>query len=170
MRRWRSVRWLALTFVSVVAAMAVNAFAVPIFAVGSGSMLPTLVAGDRVLVNRLSYVLHDVEPGDIIVFDAPCGSDVGPLIKRVIAVEGDVVEARNGVVLVDGRLLDERYVPDGSNTSAFAPTVVPGGHVWVMGDNRRTSRDSRQFEAVPEEAILGRAFITVWPLSAVGFL
>lgn len=170
MRRWRSVRWLVLIFVSVVVALAINAFAVPIFAVGSGSMLPTLVVGDRVLVNRLSYVLHDVEPGDIIVFDAPCGPDVGPLIKRVVAVEGEVVEARSGVVLVDGRLLDERYIANGSHTSAFAPTVVPKGHVWVMGDNRRTSRDSRQFEAVPEDAILGRAFMTVWPLSDAGFL
>ena len=169
MRRWRSVRWLALMFVSVVAALLLKTFAVPIFAIESGSMLPTLDVGDRVLVNKLSYVLDDVERGDIVVFDRPSGAGVDPLIKRVVAVEGEVVEARNGVVLVDGRVLAEDYLFDG-DTSDFLPTVVPRGHVWVMGDDRESSRDSRWFEAVPEDEIIGRAFMTVWPLSDLGSL
>lgn len=170
MRRWRSARWLALTSVSVIAALAIKAFALPMFSIASGSMLPSLVAGDRVLVNKLSYVLHDVERGDIVVFDASRGPDVGPLIKRVVAVEGEVVEARDGVVFVDGAVLAEAYLSERANTSDFPPTVVPQNHVWVMGDNRESSRDSRRFEAVPEEAILGRAFMTVWPLSEAGSL
>ena len=168
-RRWRSVRWLALTLVSVVAALLLNTFAVPIFSVGSGSMLPTLDVGDRVLVNKLSYVLDDVERGHIVVFNGPSGTADGPLIKRVVAVEGEVVEGRNGVVLVDGEVLAEDYLLDG-DTSEFPATVVPSGHVWVMGDDRTNSRDSRWFEAVPEEAIVGRAFMTVWPLSELGTL
>lgn len=170
MRRWRAARWLALTAVSVVAVVALKTFAVPIFSIASGSMLPTLAVGDRVLVNKLSYVFDDVEPGDIVVFDAAWGTDVGPLIKRVVAVEGEVVEGRDGMVVVDGRVLAEDYFSDGSNTSNFAATVVPRGHVWVMGDNRETSQDSRRFQAVPEGAILGRAFMTVWPLSELDFL
>ena len=169
MRRWRSVRWLALTLVSVVAALLLRTFAVPIFSIESGSMLPTLDVGDRVLVNKLSYVLDDVERGHIVVFDGPSGTGVGPLIKRVVAVEGEVVEGRNGVVIVDGRVLAEDYLFDG-DTSEFPPTVVPRGHVWVMGDDRKSSRDSRWFEAVPEEAIVGRAFMTLWPLSELGSL
>jgi signal peptidase I len=105
-----------------------------------------------------------------LVFEAPCGPDVGPLIKRVIAVEDEVIEVRNGVVFVDGRALAEHHVSGDSNTSDFGPTAVPDGHVWVMGDNRKTSRDSRQFKAVPEEAIVGRAFMTVWPLFNLGSL
>lgn len=168
MTRRRSARWLTLTFVSVVAALALETFAIPVFSIASGSMLPTLAVGDRVLVDKLSYVVHEVERGDIIVFDAPCGADVGPIVKRVVAVAGEVVEGRSGVVRVDGRVLAEGYLS--GDTSDFPPTVVPRGHVWVMGDNRRTSRDSRRFEAVPEDAILGRAFMTVWPLSALGSL
>lgn len=169
-RRWRSARWLALTAVSVVAALAIKTVAVPIFSIASGSMLPTLDAGDRVLVNKLSYVLDDVERGDIVVFNAPCGGDIGSLIKRVVAVAGEVVEGRNGAVLVDGRVLPEEYFSGRVYTSEFPPTVVPMGHVWVMGDNRKSSRDSRRFEAVPEGAIIGRAFMTVWPLSELGAL
>ena len=159
---------MALTAVSFVAAVTLKTFVVPIFSVASGSMLPTLDIGDRVLVDRFSYVLQDVERADIIVLDAPCGDEIGALLKRVVAVEGEVVEARNGAVLVDGQVLVEDYLSGDVNTSDFPPTVVPRGHVWVMGDNRKNSRDSRRFEAVPEQAILGRAFMTVWPLSEVG--
>lgn len=169
-RRGRPARWLALTLVSMSVALALKTFAVPIFSIASGSMLPTLGVGDRVLVDKLSYVVHDVERGDIVVFDAPCGADVGPLVKRVVAVAGEVVEGRGGVVIVDGRVLVEDYFSGGVSTSEFPPTVVPRGRVWVMGDNRKNSRDSRRFEAVPEDAIIGRAFMTVWPLSEFGAL
>lgn len=169
MRRWRSVRWLAVTFVSVVAALLLKTFVLPIFSIASGSMLPTLDVGDRVLVNKLSYLLDDVERGHIVVLDAPRRAGAGPLIKRVVAVEGEVVEGRNGGVVVDGQALAEDYLADG-DTSDFSPTLVPRDHVWVMGDDRKSSRDSRWFEAVHQDAIVGRAFMTVWPLSDLGSL
>ncbi len=152
-------------------------------------MEPQLAVGDRVVVSRLAYRLHEPRRGDIIVFDAPPapgasddGGGIGgfldevfqgvglrrpdetELIKRVVALEGEVVEARGGRVVVNGRELLEPYLPPDVGTDDFGPVTVPADHVFVLGDNRGDSRDSRfELGPVPEDRIVGRAIARVWP-------
>jgi signal peptidase I len=152
-------------------------------------MQPQLDIGDRVFVSRLAYRMHDPRRGDIIVFDAPevdgeGGGDAGfwgfvgealqgvglqrpdetELIKRVIGLPGEVIEARGGRVLINGRELVEPYLPDGVVTDDFGPITVPAEHVFVLGDNRGSSADSRfGLGPVPEDRIVGRAIARVWP-------
>jgi signal peptidase I len=147
-------------------------------------MYPTLKTNDRVIVNKLSYKLHPVHRGDIVVFKTPKGPDGKPidptikdLIKRVIGLPGETISARNGQVTINGTPLAESYLPKGTVTdcSKFVPDCFPKGPLptneyFVMGDNRGGSRDSRYFGAISKSEIVGRAFIRVWPLSRIGLL
>lgn len=154
-------------------ALVIQAFLFQAFYIPSESMEPTLQTGDRVLVNKLSYDLHDVNRGDVVVFERPPNeppSEVHDLIKRVVGLPGDTVEGVDGVVLVNGEPLDESYLASGTITSPFSAVVVPEDHVFVMGDNRGNSRDSRFFGPIDESLIVGRAFVIVWPLGRVGGL
>lgn len=167
------IEWVAVIVGALVVALVVKTFLIQAFYIPSESMLPTLEVGDRVLVNKLSYDFGDVERGDLIVFDRPGGvgaDGIAELIKRVVALPGETVEGRDSQVFVDGELLAEDYLPDGTITSTFGPETVPDDTVWVMGDNRSASDDSRRFKAIPQDSIVGRAFITIWPVSQVGLL
>jgi signal peptidase I len=140
------------------------------FWIPSESMVPTLEVGDRIFVNRFIYSFLEPERGDIVVFDSLETDD--ELIKRVVAVPGDRVRVRNGKLRVNGDFPDEPYavpmlLPDGS---FFGPTKVPEGEVFVMGDNRPNSQDSRFFGPVPVENIEGEAFFRFWPPSRIGFM
>src|SRR5206468_8605748 len=129
--------------------------------------------GDRVLVNKLSYKVHDVHRGDVVVFERPPGQPanaIKDLIKRVVGLPGDEIEAKNGVVYIDGKKLDEKYLVDGVTTNNLPKQEVPSGHVFVMGDNRSDSADSRVFGPIDEDTIVGRAFIRVWPPPDIGLL
>jgi signal peptidase I len=125
-----------------------------------------------VLVNKLSYKLHDIHRGDIVVFTKPKGeeSDIKDLVKRVIALPGESVEGRDGHIYIDGKLLKEPYLPDGTETSTFGAQPVPSNSIWVMGDNRPASRDSRYFGPIPESSVVGRVFVRIWPPNRLGFL
>ncbi|HEV3226923.1 MAG TPA: signal peptidase I, partial [Acidimicrobiales bacterium] len=92
------------------------------------------------------------------------------LIKRVIALAGETIEGRSGHVYVNGRLLIEPYLPPGRTTDPFGPTTVPKGDLWVMGDNRGDSRDSRFIGPITESSVIGRAIAKVWPLGSESFL
>jgi signal peptidase I len=144
------------------------------FYIPSPSMAPALKPGDRVLVSKLSYRLHDVRRGDIVVFKRPphvqAGPEVKDLVKRVVGLPGDTVEARDGQVLVNGQALKEPYVADGASTSPVSPTHIPAKHYWVMGDNRTVSEDSRYFGTISGSLIVGRVFFQVWPVSSIGFV
>ena len=136
-------------------------------------MDPTLKVGDRVLVNKLSYELHDVNRGDLVVFARPdqgVGNEVDDLIKRVVGLPGETVEARAGIIYIDGRHLMEPYLRDVVVTNDFGPLDVGEDEMFVMGDNRGDSRDSRVFGSQPTENLVGRAFLRVWPPSNLGFL
>ena len=162
-------------------ALIVRAFLFQAFYIPSPSMEPTLSSGDRILVNKVSYRLHDVNRGDLVVFHPRPESGVGAddLIKRVIALPGETVTTDDGRVLIDGGLLIEPYlpVPDGTagfttvpwcaNQDTTAGCTVPDDHVFVLGDNRGNSRDSRYFGPVPVDSIVGRAFVRVWPLGGL---
>ncbi len=165
-----AVEWVAIIAAAVLVAFLVKTFLVQAFYIPSTSMLRTLEEDDRVLVNKLSYRLHDVNRGDIVVFKRARGQEgaVKDLIKRVVALPGETVEGRDGAVYVDGEPLAEPYVS--SATQPFDRRTIPPGHVWVMGDNRTNSTDSRVFGSIPESRIVGRAFIRVWPVTGIGLL
>jgi signal peptidase I len=169
---------------ALVVALVVKTFLFQAFYIPSASMEPTLSEGDRVLVNKLSYDLHDVNRGDVIVFELD-EEDIGPdgikdLIKRVIGLPGDVIESRDGVVYVNDRALEEPYLaegmvtgdPEDSRNPAIERQTVPDGHVFVLGDNRSNSADSRYpyRGPIPVDSIVGRAFVLVWPPADVGTL
>ncbi len=179
------VEWGAVIIGALVVAFLIKTFLLQAFFIPSGSMEPTLNIGDRVLVNKLAYDFHDVNRGDLVVFDRPQDEQGGvpDLIKRVIALSGETIQFRDGIIYVDNRRLDEPYQPPGYLTSGLSLTnagaalcggsdlcTVPEGHVFVMGDNRSDSRDSRFFGPIPEDAIVGRAFLRVWPLDNINFL
>ncbi len=170
-----AVEWVGIVVVALLAAFLIKTFLIQAFYIPSPSMVPTLQVRDRVLVNKLSYDLHPVHRGDIVVFKRPPGeaaSDptIKDLIKRVIGLPGDVLEARDGVVYVNDHPLKEPYLPAGAVTLNLPRMTVPQGQYFVMGDNRLDSKDSRSFGPIPKNLIVGRAFIKVWPLSAIEFL
>jgi signal peptidase I len=153
-------------------AILIKTFLFQAFYIPSESMYPTLKTHDRVLVNKLSYKLHDVHRGDIVVFEKPPSetSDIKDLVKRVIGLPNETVEGRDGHIYINGKLLKEPYLPDGMETSTFGPQTIPSNSVWVMGDNRVASRDSRYFGPITESSIVGRVFIRIWPIKRIGFL
>lgn len=163
------VEWVAVIVGALVVALLVKTFLFQAFYIPSGSMEPTLHEGDRVLVNKMSYRLHDLNRGDVVVFERPPGATGDPnmqdFIKRVVGLPGDELESRDGVVFVNGMRIDEPYLNDPGTTANLAPTRVPDGHVFVMGDNRSASSDSRSFGPIPVDSVVGRAFVRVWPLS-----
>ncbi len=162
-----AIEWVVIVVGAFAVALVVKTFLIQAFYIPSESMFPTLTEDDRVLVNKLSYQLHDVNRGDLVVFERPPNepeSDIKDLVKRVVALEGETIEERDGALFVDGERLDEPYLQPGVESNDLARTVVPPDHVFVMGDNRGSSRDSRFFGPIEEDLIVGRAFVKVWPL------
>ena len=172
-RTKQGYEWLVLVAASLAVALIVRGFLIQAFYIPSESMVPTLVKNDRVLVNKLSYKLHDVHRGDVVVFDAPPGAataQVKDLIKRVVGLPGETIEGRNGSIFINGKPLDEPYLPPDVRSRDFPPAKVPPAKIWVLGDNRQDSRDSTFFGAITEHSIVGRAFVKIWPLNDLGLL
>jgi signal peptidase I len=167
------IEWIAVIGGALVVALIIRTFFLAAFYIPSESMSPTLEKGDRVLVNKLSYKLHDVHRGDVVVFKRPPNepdNTIKDLIKRVVALPGETIEVRDCHVLINGRQLTEPYVKSWSNTCTYPAKTVPANSVFVMGDNRDDSQDSRFFGPISEDLIVGRAFVIVWPLSHLGWL
>jgi signal peptidase I len=172
-RKKQGYEWLVLVAASLAVALVVRGFLIQAFYIPSESMVPTLVKNDRVLVNKLSYKLHDVHRGDIVVFKAPPGAataQVKDLIKRIVGLPGETIEGRNGSISINGQPLDEPYLSPDVRSRDFPPEKIPPDKYYVLGDNRQDSRDSTFFHAIDESAIVGRAFVKIWPLSDLGLL
>ncbi len=173
-RRTRSLlSWTWVLLAAVTLALLMRTFLIAAFYIPSESMEPVLEIGDRLLVSKLSYRIGDPEPGDVVVFRTPPSmqpAQTAELIKRVVAVGGQQVEAVNGRLIIDGSPVDEHYLSTEVYTRDFGPVLVPAGYVFVMGDNRRSSQDSRVFGAIPESEIVGRAFARFWPPTRLGGL
>ncbi len=198
-RLWASGRLLRETVVlvgtAILIAFVIKTFVAQAFFIPSGSMIPQLAVGDRVVVSKLAYRLHDPRRGDIIVFDNPTQGapradpplptrvikgileSVGlstpsteEYIKRVIGLPGEKVEGRAGRVYVNGRELVEPYLKQGPTTRDFPAVTLGPDQLWVMGDNRENSSDSRVFGPIQESTIVGRAFVKVWPVPDGAFL
>ena len=177
-----TVEWIVVIGGAVIVAFIIKTFVMQAFFIPSGSMEPTLAVDDRVLVNKLSYRFGEPERGDSVVFARPetsprTGDDIEDLIKRIVGLPGDSIVIENGKVAVNGAVLDEAYLPAGTVTqngilpcTAAAPCEVPEGEIFVMGDNRGNSQDSRYIGTIEESTIVGEAFVRIWPLSRAGGL
>ena len=179
---------------AVLIAFLVKTFVAQAFYIPSGSMLPQLQINDRVVVSKLAYRLHEPRRGDIVVFDEPgprppddssvpekvlrgllqsvglAAPSTDEYIKRVVALPGERVEGKGGQVYVNGRRVVEPYLPPGRTTGDFPPRIVEEGRLWVMGDNRANSSDSRTFGTIAESTVVGRAVVRLWPLRTSSFL
>jgi signal peptidase I len=169
------VEWGILIASALIIALLIKTFLFQAFYIPSESMSPTLEKNDRVLVNKLSYKMHPVHRGDIIVFKAPEGvsPDVKDLVKRVIGLPGETVEGRSDHhVYIDGKILDEPWLPKGLGTDPFPKYTVPPDSYFVMGDNRPNSNDSRLFPThfIKKSDIVGRVFVRIWPLNRIDIL
>jgi signal peptidase I len=153
---------------AILIAILINLFLAQPTRVHGQSMEPSLHTDQRLIVEKISYHLHGPRRGDVVVFSMPQQSDE-LLIKRVIGLPGETVEIRSGKVYVNGAVLDEPYLEQ-ETRGRFGPVVVPPLHVFVLGDNRSFSNDSRAFDAVPIKDILGRAWFSYWPLQNLGTL
>jgi signal peptidase I len=176
-------------------ALVLKTFLIQAFFIPSASMEPTLLIGDRVLVNKVVYKIREPRRGEIVVFSKEDGQvvpqgnvierflksfssglGVAPsgekdYIKRIIGLPGETIEMRDGVVLINGREVPEATTADGGylaerDPNDFGPVKVPDGQYFMMGDNRQNSSDSRfpQMGTIPRDAIIGRAFVTIWPV------
>jgi signal peptidase I len=152
-----------------VIAMLVQAFLFKPFTVHQVSMQNTLIEGDRILINRVVYHFRDPKPGDVIVFHSPV-AEKEDLVKRVVAVAGDTVAVHDGALYVNGVRKEEPYLKEQDFRGELQDTAIPAGHVFVMGDNRNNSGDSRMFGPIPIDSIIGKAFVIYWPISHWGGL
>lgn len=159
-----------LILVALVAALAIRAFFFQVFSIPSVSMRPTLEPGDRVLVCEVCSLVDDLDHGDVVVFAGPGDRDY---IKRIVGLPGDVVELHGGGVFVNGIQLDEPYLSPKLDPSGYGPTRVPDGMLFVLGDNRTRSGDSRfppprGVGLVPIDHVQGEALAVIWPPARIG--
>ena len=191
--RRSTLEFLIIVVIAVVLAIFIQSFLVKAFIIPSSSMSPTLQIGDRVLVDRVTCYFRKPRRGDIIVFRYPPTErgamnttnpfywpfeqigetlhlahkmDSPPYVKRVVATEGETVELRKGILYIDGKKIDEKYAVNDNDD--FGPVKVPKGRLFVMGDNRANSRDSRFWGTVPIRSVIGRVFLIWWPPSRFG--
>ena len=177
-------RWLAELAVVLVlvigATVVLRMFVVQTFSIPSGSMLPTLQIGDRIVVDKADFHIHR---GDVVVFRRPPleEQDYADLVKRVIGLPGETISSSGGHILIDGKVLQEPWLPAGPDAYTGAlnepdphpqfdlpgPVRIPAGDYFVMGDNRTESEDSRFFGPIPRSLIVGRAVLVAWPLGQV---
>lgn len=159
---WR-IAWEVITTVvpAVLIALFINVHVAQAVEIEAGpSMQPNLYAGYRLMVERLSYRLHPPERGDIVVADRP-GEEVS-LVKRVMGLPGETIEVRGGHVKIDGAPVEEPWVVHFGGPD-YGPAEVPAGYVFILGDNRQLSRDSRAVGPIPLEMIEGRVWLVYWP-------
>jgi signal peptidase I len=175
--RW-IVEWAIVLLVALGLAVVLRTFVIQTYSIPSGSMIPTLMVGDRILVDKLSYHLHPVHRGDVVVFATPPKEIpilmVKDLVKRVIGLPGQRISSGpHGEVFINGKLIDQPWLTPSARAEPGPPIVaqtIPTGDVFVMGDNRGSSDDSRDYGPVPESLIVGRAVLGFWPLSRIHLL
>ncbi len=181
-RASRAVReWVLVIGGALLVALLIRTFLFQAYEIPSPSMVDTLKIGDRVLVNKLSYKLHDIHRGDVVVFKRPPGEpdpNIKDLIKRVIGLPGETLEFKDCRVYVAGQAIVEPYTggqctdPPQANIDPDrdGKITVPTGMLFVMGDNRDGSFDSRYFGPITKKSVVGRAFVIMWPISRWAWL
>lgn len=180
-----------LLIIALAVAVAIKTFLIQPFYIPTESMLPTIEVNDRVMVSKLNYRFGEPQRGDIVVFLSPLNGEdnadfpervvrvvleaVGirtasadDLIKRVVGIAGDKVEVDDGFLLINDVAVDEPYLAEQGTMPDFGPIVVPAESVFVMGDNRNVSYDSRRFGPISLDKVVGEAVIRIWPLDRFG--
>ncbi|GAB6933511.1 signal peptidase I [Calditerricola satsumensis] len=169
--------WTKALAIALAVALGIRWFLFAPFVVDGSSMLPNLHDRDRLIVNKLAYRIGEPKRGDVVVVYIP--SEDRDFIKRVIAVGGETVEMKNDVLYINGKPVEEPYLKRAKEeahargelyTLDFGPVTVPEGHVFVLGDNRGNSKDSRLLGPLPLEHVVGRADVIFWPLKDFGWV
>lgn len=165
--------WIKALVIAVILAVVIRYFLFAPIVVDGLSMMPTLRDQDRMIVNKFSYTIGEPKRFDIIVFEAPENKDY---IKRVIGLPGETIEYKDDVLYVNGKAYEEEYLEENKREAIDGPlteplkVTVPEGELFVMGDNRRYSKDSRHIGTIPMEKVLGKTNIVYWPLEDVGII
>jgi len=175
--RWL-IEWGAVLLLALALAVGLRTFVIQTYSIPSGSMIPTLLVGDRILVDKLSYHLHAVHRGDVVVFATPPKEIpvlmVNDLVKRVIGLPGETISSGpRGEVFINGKLISQPWLTANARSHpgpAIRKQKIPAGMIFVMGDNRGSSDDSRFIGPVSESLIVGRAVLGFWPLSHIHLL
>ncbi|MEY3439612.1 MAG: signal peptidase [Actinomycetota bacterium] len=166
------IEWIAVIAIALIVAVLVRLFLLQQFYISGPSMETTMFSDDRVLVSKLAYEIGEIDRGDIVVFDRATmnGNQIehDDLIKRVIGLGGETIEIRDCVVYIDGAKLEESYLPSRdlelTNLSDRCGVVnMDATEVFLIGDNRPQSFDSRMFGAIKKDLIIGQAFVIIWP-------
>lgn len=168
--------FIAMVLLVLVLSWLLREFIVQPYEIPSGSMEETIMIGDKLFSERITYYFNEIEPGDIVTFeDIEIPGRI--LIKRCVAVGGQTIDFIDGQVYIDGVAINEPYT-QGKRTDPFDqmlveleyPYTIPEGSIWAMGDNRTNSKDSRYFGPVEIERITGKAWLTYWPFDHFGLL
>ena len=167
--RW-IIEWAVVLVVAVLVAVGIRTFVVQTFFIPSASMEPTLMIGDRILVDKLSYHLHAVHRGDIVVFATPPGEDAGPnvkdLVKRVIGLPGETISSAGGQVVINGKPLKEPWLVPGTVTTGITTQKIPAGRVLRDGGQPVRLPGQPVLRPHPRNLIVGRVVVKIWPLTS----
>ena len=170
------IEWVKSLLIAGVLAFVIHTFLFAVVIVSGSSMEPTLHNNERLIMNKIGYKFHAPERGDIIVFHATAEEDY---IKRVIALPGETIEYKNDELLINGQPMTEPYLQQEkqewqskglSLTKDFGPITVPENTIFLLGDNRNNSRDSREIGSIPLSKVVGKANIVIWPFSEISIL
>ena len=153
--------------IAVLLAVIIRLFILEPFYIPSGSMEPTLMVGDRIIVSKVTYHLRDPKPGDIVVFKYPEDPSRN-FVKRLFAVGGDTIEIKDSVLYINNQPVPEPYLPAGLKFADYGPEKVPLNHYFMMGDNRNNSDDSRVWGFLDRNLIVGKAEVIYWPVGQIG--
>ena len=171
-RRRAGIEWVTIIGIALLVSAFARVFVFQTYYIPSASMEPTLLIGDRIIVDKLSVTFGTVNTGDIIVFKAPaavatqCGDSVSDLVKRVVGVPGDKVSSKGDTILINGVALKENWPHNEPLGARFIEKqVVPANSYFVIGDNHPDSCDSRYWGYVPRQNIIGKVFVRIWPFS-----
>lgn len=149
--------------IAVILAVVIRYFVFQPFYIPSESMKPTLMVGDRIIVNKFLYRFQPPKRGDVMVFKYP-KDESRDFIKRIIGLPGDTLEIRDSLLFINGKQVEEPWLPSGLMFVGQPPTKIPPGNYFMMGDNRNNSEDSRVWGFVPEKNIVGKAVVVFWPV------
>ena len=165
------VEWGVIILVAVGFAFLVRGYAFQTFFIPSESMVPRLETDDRVLVNKFAFDLRDPARGDVVVFRTPPNATgitgMDDLVKRVVGLPGNTIEGRDGRIFINGRVLNEPYLPAGLRSTTFAAQKVPANSYFMLGDNRQFSNDSTHWGPASRDLFVGPVFMTIWPLDRI---
>ncbi len=162
--------WLMTILLAVLLSLAIRTYVAEARWIPSESMLPTLRIGDHLIIEKISYKFGAIDRGDIVVFKAPPASHLEEvMIKRVIALPGETVSIKDGVVYINGNPLEEPYELEKPRED-FEPVTVPENSIFVMGDNRNNSFDSRFWGVLEKDLVIGKAFARYYPLGSASIL